>query len=408
MKSKYIKILISGLLITFIVSFLPSCGKSTGQTVNKDPSNTSENLIDLSSIGTSSDESQSYWNPSEHNIARGENGYYFLSDLGDYLMYFDEETHTSFPLCGKADCKHTDSTCNAFLGKHDHLMDTIYYYRNNVYLLALSNGNAILERVNADGSGRQEIGKVGESDGGSGSEKLVFSGDFVYVFYRGHENSNAENTEVVNKMSLDGKSEETIFEFTGTNARIYNGRSYGNKLLFLIETYKKDENKNYDLKGLGLYAYDYITGETSKVIDDNISDYSVDLQNNMIYYFVVGEGLYKMNISTKETKKIFEANEDCMYGELSYDGRYLYIDNEFWIGLQLGKIKIQEKCWVVDANGTIINTIPCDDFLEMYFGDEKFLFGFKINNTGGNSMVFIDKKNIENVKEWSRLGSPIK
>ena len=39
--------------------------------------------------------------------------------------------------------------------------------------------------------------------------------------------------------------------------------------------------------GYQLYCYDYQTGKTEKVSDKNISDYYVDINNGILYYFVI-------------------------------------------------------------------------------------------------------------------------
>lgn len=273
MKKNNIKKIAGVLTATLMLSVLSACGNTSDKTdiAAKDYAKN----LNMTSVGTSEDDSQSYWGATSHNIARGEAGYYYMNL--NYIMYFDEETKTSFPLCGKAECSHKDENCNAFLSVGKYILHTIYYYRNYLYIQAHHNGAIYLERVNADGSGRLEICQLAVSEDES-TTKLVFHDDSVYVFESGHCNSNTENTEVVKKISLDGNTNEKIFEYTATNARITLGRSYGDKLFFIVEAVKIDENKEMRIESMGLFSYDYTTGESGKVIDDNVSDYSIDSQ----------------------------------------------------------------------------------------------------------------------------------
>ena len=42
----------------------------------------------------------------------------------------------------------------------------------------------------------------------------------------------------------------------------------------------------------------------TKLIDKNISDYIIDTSDNIIYYYVINEGLYKYKIKDKEENLI--------------------------------------------------------------------------------------------------------
>jgi len=43
--------------------------------------------------------------------------------------------------------------------------------------------------------------------------------------------------------------------------------------------------------------------------------------------------------------------------------------------------------------------------LTFYFGDAAFLFAEKMNDTSPSSLAYINKKDIENEKDWTSLGS---
>ena len=401
------KIVISFLIVTALISCLTSCGK---EATNKVDNNEiiSQKDINLSADDSSGDKSQSYFSGGNHYVAKGEGGYYFLSSNSRNIMYFDKESLTSFPLCGKADCKHDNVDCNSYIEPLTHVLGTIYYYKGYIYMLKISQGNAVLEKINADGSARQELGIICPTDGDGGSVGLVFHGESIYVFDKGHEAySDTEYTEVIRKFSLDGKSEGNIFEYTGTNIAISTGESYGNILFFEIKQVTKDTNDKLTGSSLGLFAYDYTTQETDQVMSSNIRSFSIDEKNSIIYYFIDGEGLYKYNITTKENVKIFEADEETGSCLISYDGRYIYMNNLGWCITQKStlKKKLTQKCWVIDSDGSIINTINCDGILVFYFGDDAFLFAEKANNSSPADLAYINKKDIENAKDWTSLGS---
>jgi hypothetical protein len=66
---------------------------------------------------------------------------------------------------------------------------------------------------------------------------------------------------------------------------------------------------------------------------------------------------------------------------------------------------IPKKCMVLDTTGKIINTINFDKTAyTIFFGDDKFLFARIWSEL--DSMVYIDKKDIENAKDWTPLVTP--
>ena len=61
-----------------------------------------------------------------------------------------------------------------------------------------------------------------------------------------------------------------------------------------------------------LYYYDYTDGENKKVSDMNICDFCVDADNGMLYYFVVGKGLYSQSLDGQNNKLIYKASENMV------------------------------------------------------------------------------------------------
>lgn len=406
---RYIKIIA---VSTFIVMFFIGCGKTKNNNIEEQRVDTeSEQLIEISSIGKSQEDSQPYWESNVHDFAKAEGGYYYLETLPLRLMFFDEETKEYYPVCAKADCDHNNADCNAFLDgsswyekdgntNPQYCMGSIYYYKGFIYLL---NTNGYLTKVSPDGSSRKDVVKIYTYDG-STDTKLAFYDDNVYVYNSvGNLGGEQETTETITKYSLDGKIQNTVVSYTGTGAAIRYVKIYGERMYFLIGGMNKETDDtgkkivfNYD----SLYAYDLKSGEMGKVINEQVTDYCIDEQNNTIYYYVLGEGLYKMNVVNKENVKLFEASEESGSMDLSFDGKYIYMYNGIWVRT----IDREKKCWIVDINGNIINTISCEGFSRCYFGDSEFMFGDKIyTEENKKRMVYIDKADIENVSEWTAI-----
>ena len=56
----------------------------------------------------------------------------------------------------------------------------------------------------------------------------------------------------------------------------------------------------------GLFEYDFATGDTRKVIDADVCDYHADTENQTLFYFVQGTGLYAYDMTQGSNTLITE------------------------------------------------------------------------------------------------------
>ena len=350
-----------------------------------------EKAIDIGKSSGETDE-QSYWNPDIHSIAKSEEGYYFLTyDVdGTTLKYFDDATHRTIAVCAKPDCTHDNSDCNAFFSM-DYLSSPVYYYKGYIYMVRVDGGMAKVVRIQKDGSKREDVADLFANDGVT-SISMVFHDDCIYAYdHLGHTASDEVGKEVIKKIELRTGQSEEAFSYEGKNAAISGARSFGDKLFFKILTYSLDRDKGEINESFLLYCYDYGTGNAEVISDKNISDYYVDTENGVLFYFVIGKGLYSRKLNGTDSTLLYKADETIIRASMSYDGNYLYMSNGGAGSATDYSKKIERKIFVLKTDGTVVNTIALDkNSGTAYFGDEKYMFFAK---TGGE-LVYIDKNNI--------------
>lgn len=350
-----------------------------------------EKTIDIGKSSGETDE-QSYWNPDIHSIAKSEEGYYFLTyDVdGTTLKYFDDATHRTIAVCAKPDCTHDNSDCNAFFSM-DYLSSPVYYYKGYIYMVRVDGGMAKVVRIQKDGSKREDVADLFANDGVT-SISMVFHDDCIYAYdHLGHTASDEVGKEVIKKIELRTGQSEEAFSYEGKNAAISGARSFGDKLFFKILTYSLDRDKGEINESFLLYCYDYGTGNAEVISDKNISDYYVDAENGVLFYFVIGKGLYSRKLNETDSSLLYKADETIVRATMSYDGNYLYMSNGGAGSATDYSKKIERKIFVLKTDGTVVNTIALDkNSGTAYFGDEKYMFFAK---TGGE-LVYIDKNNI--------------
>ena len=350
-----------------------------------------EKAIDIGKSSGETDE-QSYWNPDIHSIAKSEEGYYFLTyDVdGTTLKYFDDATHRTIAVCAKPDCTHDNSDCNAFFSM-DYLSSPVYYYKGYIYMVRVDGGMAKVVRIQKDGSKREDVADLFANDGVT-SISMVFHDDCIYAYdHLGHTASDEVGKEVIKKIELRTGQSEEAFSYEGKNAAISGARSFGDKLFFKILTYSLDRDKGEINESFLLYCYEFGTGNAEVISDKNITDYYVDTENGVLFYFVIGKGLYSRKLNGTDSTLLYKADETIIRATMSYDGNYLYMSNGGAGSATDYSKKIERKIFVLKTDGTVVNTIALDkNSGTAYFGDEKYMFFAK---TGGE-LVYIDKNNI--------------
>jgi len=368
--------------------------------------------VDVNNITISKQDKdpQPYWSTNgSHDIAAAEDGYYYMTWDGCYMMYLDADSLESIPLCGKADCAHNSIECNAYIGDEDYVLGNIYYYDGYIYYMPIEDGIATLTRIDKSGVVRQKIGELMPSNG-SNSILLTFNGSYAYATdFVSHIQSTEEHTERIVRISLEDGSTDTAYETTGTGLTIKNVKSFGDRLYFIVhKSDVREKGGKVDIRSLGLYAYNCENMQVEKISENNIFDYYLVEDKNRLYYYVTGSGLYYSDLSTNEQKQILKSTEEIDMCEVSYDGKYLYLSNLAWndyTAIITGHNPNFYAYFVLDLEGNLINKIPCPKFLEMEFGDDRYLFAWMMGEqgVGDNGFVYIDKKEIEICKEWTRV-----
>ena len=388
------KVKILCVLLTVIVSFtgILSCGKK-------------QEKITLSS--TSGDD-QPYWNIFNHSVAKAENGYYYLDKyVGDELFYIpiyymDAETGESIILCGKADCNHNNAECNAILNSFDgYNTQQLYYHNEMLYVIYddESSGLSYLEQIAPDGSYRKRLFEIGEI---LPAYCLVFHDDSVYIYQRqGGVSGYEENTATIRRRSLDGEEDEYVYEYTGQGAVIYAAKSYGDKLFFIVEeeprvSTEEHSERTYERKGI--CAYDYNTKQVTQVCREAVCDYTIDVNNNTIYYYVFNDGLYKRKLSDSRAEKIYSMKDgETNICQVSFDGTYVYLSNEQYYVFFYQKTDFY--LYVLDTDGNELNRIATPGMYCTSFGDDKYVFCKE--SMGNASFRYIKKSDILTAKEWT-------
>ena len=300
MKRKYIKIIIPVIffMTIFIVSMLYILLHK-----NKE----AEKGMDYASLSgvTGDSDFQNYWDTDGwYDLAAVEGGYYYMN-FEQMLLFLNLENNEAVPVCAKPECNHKTSECNAFFGNGAALR-SIYYYRDYIYYFGLSNGMAELCRMDKSGTTRETIAELMPNNGVD-SISAVFQGEYAFVYETGGLMNEQETARSIMKVSLAAGEKKTVYTVKGKGISITNAKCFGDKIFFTVREADSISAESTNVHSRGLFSYSCSNDVVEEVSDENINDYYV--VDGALYYFVTGEGLYRVNIGGDTSQKIWDSTQ---------------------------------------------------------------------------------------------------
>ena len=301
-----------------------------------------------------------------------------INSEGDYLTYISKETGKETYLCSKLECTHTDekgytlSSCNANIKSS--MPGSIGYHNEWLYVLTYNESTyeVTLTRVSKDGSVHEDIMVIGEAPDRAGYYKYVFVNDDIYMV----ENIEEADGIHIDKININKKEKERVYSLDKEGS-IGNLKAVGDNI-FAIQCEKQGEDYKKSI-----IKYNCTTKEVESIVEEDLIISYTIVDENTIYYYVETEGLYQLNINSKESKLIRPCDEETKSVYLAYDGTYLYMENI------MNKYRYNENSHhqiiVCDLDGKKINTIDMEaneNLLPASFCDENYLFATHFSHKG--------------------------
>ncbi|MGN0316534.1 MAG: DUF5050 domain-containing protein [Lachnospira sp.] len=380
-------------LIMIFALMLASCGKN-GQNEKKKISLDGNDSLDIT---------QSYFSGGAKTIAKAEGGYYYIDDslIPSPLAYYDNALGKSVYLCDLPNCSHkyvpkTGTDCKAYLTGY--ACEYLMYSDETLYAACSDNNKIDLFAMDKDGNNRRLISTLLYTE--YVPEMAIYNG-YIYYGELCNQTSSEESEISIYKMSLSGGNAEKIYTFRGNEPEFSNFKIYGDDLYFTqssgsVNFAKKENNIKID----GLNRINLENNENTKVLDEPVFNYSIDMESKKVFYSVEGKGLFCYDVKTDQTTTYYEATEQFDRIKMTFDGDYLYFENTAWVSYayyMFGYNGLTNKLIVMDPNGNIVNEIELPNTtLYVSGGDKSTLF----INADGKTMYapkesLINKKNFE-------------
>ncbi len=353
--------------VMFMITLLLCTGCSSDK-INININQNSEEYI--------ANEDYQYFLDSYSSFIKTDGGYYFVTDLK--LYFYDTEKKESYPVCSKANCKHSDSDCSAYLSPLKYIpMAGMSYYDHSLYILGYeksgeSKRQNYIYQINLDNFKHKKAAYLFDSSSAFSVDYVVHRG---YVYFVYGQSSMTQGSTVLYRTKLGNTKNdapEAIYEFSGIGTNLFGLSAYGNNLFFITSSYEDEEGNGYETTG---NIMDIHSLEAKEGVDALFASY---LNEEYIYFENDKNSVHRIHIHTNEEE--FFCNIDGP-AYISADSKYIYFDNR-------QKMHIEEnfndrKIYVYDKSGNYITEIvpknPKDD---CYFGGDDIMIFKEITVTG--------------------------
>ena len=315
-----------------------------------------------------------------------ENGYYFFNRL--MLYYFDAQTKETYPVCNKPNCDHTTLSCMAFFNIFNFYPFLMSYYKNTLYVWGWEEDGSVrhnyIYSVSLDDYKRKKAAFLYDGTN-SGSNYFIVHRGYIYYVKNGGTDLK-EQTAYLYRVKIGDTSqkreEESIYEFSGIGASVWNVTASGNNIIVNNSAYGDTEGNDYK----NSYTIIDIHSLKSKELVEN-GNYSVFADGNYVYYGKNENTVYRIDLATNEEIFFCDIDGPCY---ISADSNYVYFDN--LQSIYAGTDADNRKIFVYDKSGKYITYIvPQSPKDECYFGGDDYMF-FK--DMGSNSKVYSFDKSL--------------
>lgn len=316
------------------------------------------------------------------DIVESENGYYILNHTynGSYITYKDKKNlECEVFLCGKPDCKHIDlvndrtllhmfKDCNAYVGEG--VLESIKYYKGNLYVIVIETGQAVLYRISKDGSSHERLFELGSlSKNLSHLYNYVVDDDYVYTTYQGEGFKKNELSQVC-RFSLKDGTKEVILEDTEyhfNTIKLYNGGLF----------FRRMQSEGSETI---ICRYDCATGKTEDIAAGAVTMYTIDNSHNSVLYWRLGEGLIRYDLNTGNEKLIRPSGDNMVDVQLACNGKYVVLNNTNSWGTEGFELMLE----AIDLETEkVAATIPCQDKVgAIYNCDTELLIAYHYATSG--------------------------
>lgn len=349
---------------------------------------------------------QPYLQDWHERILMQEAGFYFVDPGKLMLYYYDYDKKKSIPVCCKPDCEHLsgvredgsqlkiigddqlaaqyktpEATCDAYLGYGSGNITCVngrLYYDSRDDSDILSVGHSICS-ISMDGSDRR-IEKRNYLNQEANAAPITIHFADGKVFFNTNKDEIKSDLKVIDLIS---KKETTIVSVDTRNYSLDPPTMYHKKAYYILWD---NQSTSTDPFYGTLYQYSFDTHKSKAIYKGIIAGYT--FVNDLIY-FSDKTSICSIPLDGGKINKIFDAPKAYA---ISFDGKYLYLDDQFFSLERSLNLETYNPIQVTKLDGTKIDNI--EQFGIAVYGDQNIYFVHYSKNINFYALAILNKSEL--------------
>lgn len=357
-------------------------------------------------------------------------GYYYISDEGSNIKYFDYATKKEIYLCNKPNCKHNTKECSSYLDSSEFY--EMFVYKDYIYLISASgstqtfsatisdSGETVMEqgtntpkiyRMNLDGTNKTKLFEC--PTGTEIDSTYILEGNNLYTFFLKSKSvetgknaiTSVETGRTLVKINLSSGKYEELFD---SKDRSIIG-VYKNNIVFEEIVYKENPDdylnddkgyiNNYNKSTKKINLFNLSTNSETEIYKDickNMED--IQSANGKVYYIgSKGKKIEYIDLETKQKQTLVNLTKtgasingihDNKLQYLYYSGNEGKVSKAYYIDLET---KENKEFKLLDKNKYLIDILAQNE--KYYFVEKGYEFGKEYTTWAGTKQKDIEKTN---------------
>ena len=364
-------------------------------------------------------------------------GYYYISDEGSNIKYFDYATKKEIYLCNKPNCKHNTKDCSSYLDSSEFY--EMFVYKDYIYLISASgstqtfsatisdSGETVMEqgtntpniyRMNLDGTNKTKLFEC--PTGTEIASTYILEGNNLYTFFLKSKSvetgknaiTSVETGRTLVKINLSSGKYEELFD---SKDRTIIG-VYKNNIVFEKIVYKKNPDDflnddkgyidNYNKSTKKINLFNLSTNSETEIYKDickNMED--IQSANGKVYYIgSKGKKIEYIDLETKQKQTLVNLPKTGASIQGIYDNKlqYLYysegeeatVSKAYYVDLETKK---NTEFKLFDKNRYAVEILAQNN--EYYFVEKGYQMGKEYTTWAGTKQKDIEKINYALIKK---------
>ena len=242
--------------------------------------------------------------------------YLFFNPEWQYIQATDSECSIApMPICTKAECTHSDSSCSAYV----ELPTYFYSWGDRIYYIQLDDGAGLYSMSMTGEERKQELAlSVLDTQAGNISYNCYVGEGYLLLYvWTADLATDAQSCKLYLYDLSDTKAEPVTIYSAQDDSQI-------NYHMYVMDGWAFYSLSSEEQNG-ALYGYEIATGQTTELVQNWADRNSLTVKDGVLYWCAVNRGIYSVELASGTSTEYQRFDTGDIAGAQGYDDQYIYL-----------------------------------------------------------------------------------